>query len=183
MLVPVWIWHTNNLAFNSKKSEVAAKDRRAESAASDLNNMGENVGAALSEIGNPLDRIDENLVGQFSQPVSVTSTQTKDGALLVYFQVANNTLADLIVPTSLASLRSGQGDGEILLEKVTNSDGQPLPPLVAAGKTQDGILYFSQVLNGSYELKFTGLRYQSGDENEFEQVINLEVKDSWQPRS
>ncbi|OGE84874.1 MAG: hypothetical protein A3J48_02030 [Candidatus Doudnabacteria bacterium RIFCSPHIGHO2_02_FULL_46_11] len=182
ILVPLWLWSANHVGLRSQTSETSASENRAVEGANDLNQITGQISQGLSGIENPISSIDSQLEQTFSNPASITSLETVNGSFIVYFKIQNSTFADLTVPVARINFKALGAEESILVEKVTNGEGRQFVPLLPAGESAEGRVYFSQVLNGSYELTFEGLHYQNESQGEFNQVLEVEVVDSWQPR-
>lgn len=183
VLVPIWLWNASQTGFHAEgenNSQVLAQtDDNPEDAS-----RREDLFEKLNSLGNPLDEVDNELQEKYSTPVEVTGVKTDEGMLNVSLKITNSTFADLVVPTSTVTLHSIRDTGsEIALERVENADSGQFVPLTPAGQTRQAVLFFPRVLNGDYELRFSGLRYQEEGQGDFEQVLDIKVIDSLKPRS
>ena len=177
VLVPVWLWNARRVSFLAGNAE----SPQAQNEGIGLNDIRSEFSSALGQIENPVTAVDNQLKEKFSQPFNIIAVQTQDESLVVHFSVSNSTFSDLVVPVARVYLKSAANAGSVIpSEKVTTDDGKNFAAVVLAGENANGTIYFSQVVNGAYQLVWPGLYYSADERGQtFEQTLDLEVIDSW----
>src|SRR3989338_1144328 len=99
VVVPLWFWNASRVGFVQKSANAEPAEGQNEKII-DFNE----VSQAFGQIKNPITQVDKKIRESLSQPVGITSVKTDNENLRVEFKVANNTLADLIFPTSKINL-------------------------------------------------------------------------------
>ena len=170
ILIPIWLWNMSQYGFGDIQGVSTTK---AEEPA--------DISQSLDGLPNPAEQFNKELTSRLSNPVSLDRLENIGANLVVSFSVSNGTFADLIFPTSNVSVVAMDGTTFQAL-RTNTTDGKQFVPVIPPGETRKGALYFEKIFNGKYYLKFPGLHYQD-QEGEFEQSIDIQVKDAILPRS
>lgn|SRR3989338_5403202 len=170
ILIPIWLWNMSQYGFGDIQGVSTTK---AEEPA--------DISQSLDGLPNPAEQFNKELTSRLSNPVSLDRLENIGANLVVSFSVSNGTFADLIFPTSNVSVVAMDGTTFQAL-RTNTTDGKQFVPVIPPGETRKGALYFEKIFNGKYYLKFPGLHYQD-QEGEFEQSIDIQVKDALLPRS
>lgn len=172
ILVPVWLW-------NVRQQEKEIINQKVGESIADL----EIDESSIDAITNPIDEFEKQVQSTLSSPIKVDDVEVAEDEILIFFTVANETLADLIFPTNKAYVYTTENkDDKFYAKSITTLDDKQFPPQISAGKDREGVLHLQKVLSGQYVLVFPEMLYKDKDQTPFTQELDLEINYEWLPR-